>query len=201
MIKKFFIRLIINLFKLLVISIPLEILGIMILLIYLPLNPNVKKLPNWLKWFDGADQYFGRSTETYNFIMSSSWWDKYIWLAWRNPCNYFGYKYLGFDLGEEYNLTEFVKIVNSSYNPYINKDIGDGEGCIPGFIYQEISANGKTYYEYYWIKAFKFRNEIKCIRFRMGYKLGQDIPLQSGRIQEVTIFSPFHSYNGLFKTS
>lgn len=210
--KKFFIRLISNIGKFLFISIPLQLIGSIALLVYLPIhrknNPirqglpaNVQmQLPKILRWFDNADIYpeIGRDYYTYTTIYMGSFWQHYTWLAWRNPINYFNYKYLGFRIPKSY------KVIQRVQNPPSVNEIGDAHDCIPGYYYVEIETDSGTYYEYYYIFAYTSILGIyklaapKCFRFRMGWKLGQDkIFIQDEWVQDVFVISPVRSFRGL----
>lgn len=194
--RKFLLRLLINIFKFLCISVPLQLLGALILLpfLYYRHDKYARTLPSWLKWFDCADFYVGRDTSTYvNKIIPQGWWIRYCWLAWRNPINYFSYKYLGFLLEPPYKSLTYIKIPESEH------DIGDSSQDIEGFYYQEIEVNSKVYYEYYYIYVYTipFTSIQKCIRFRMGWKLGQNIYAKYGHVQDVFVISPFHTFSGI----
>jgi hypothetical protein len=76
---------------LLFICIPLEVIGWFILLpVCYFKGTNIAPLPTYLKWFDNADQYVGRDTSTYEQVVKSDWFNRYVWLAYRNPINAFG---------------------------------------------------------------------------------------------------------------
>lgn len=189
--KKFLIRLLINIVKFLFIALPLQLIGMIILAIYLPLNPKCRKLPDILAWFDGADQYVGRDTSVYDQVMAGELFLKWNWLAWRNPINYFGYKYLGFELRHPYVSTEYYR------SPQGYQDIGNSHGDIPGIYYEEITTESGVYYEYYYVHKYTMPLlKGKCFRFRMGWKLGQNLDMKEGYVQEAFVISPFMSYSG-----
>jgi hypothetical protein len=194
---KFLFRLIINLIKFTCISIPLQLIGSLVLLPTLYFFPKIKRLPTCLKWFDGADQYVGRNTEVYDKIMDSDFWTKYTWLAWRNPINYFSYTYLGFYLKNPYVVTFLSK------NPNVYSEIGDATNKVAGLYRIEITLQDKIYYEYYYIFVYKsiFKlyslSQPKCIRFRMGWKIGEDPFFKDEHVQEVFVISPFHKFDGI----
>lgn len=170
----------------------LQIPGALILALYLPFNSEIKKLPFLLRWFDGADQYFGRNTKVYDKVMQGGAWQKYCWLAWRNPLNYFGYKYLGFSVSNSAQV-----ILDSRTSNNLNLQIGDGIDKCPGTFYIEISNEGSKYFEYYKIVKYSFFGQVKCLRIRIGWKIGQDHPITTGQCQWVFVVSPFHSYDGI----
>ena len=189
---KFLIRLIKHLLIFLVLSIPLQLFGAMILLAVLPMqrSKGLINLPYFLRWFDNADIYLGRNTETYEKITKGSFLQHYLWLAWRNPTNYFNYAILGFYLKSPVVTEYLCKIMNN--NTVIeNSSIGDSTGDTSGIYYEEILVGTNTYYEYY--AVFKWTS-AHCMRFRMGYKLGQ--ALSEGWTEEVLVVSPWHSYSG-----
>ena len=186
-------RLVKHLSILLVISLPLQLVGALALLIYLPIaayratpeNASTM-LPLALKWFDCVDSYVGRNTDTYLAVIAQGWWARYCWLAWRNPCNYFGYVILGTILTAPISQTIHTSIESEA--------VSDGTGGIPGLFYTEVEANGKTYYEYYYIKKYTSFGTPKCLRIRIGYKLGLAKP--GDNAEQVFVISPWHSYNG-----
>jgi hypothetical protein len=84
-------------------------------------------------------------------------------------------------------------------SPESSHEIGNSTDCSPGFFYIEIRMNSKTYYEYYYIKVYNipFTSLQKCIRFRMGYKLDEDLFNKSEWVEEVLVLNPFANYSGL----
>ena len=198
---KILFRLIKELLKFLGIFLFLQIPGSIILGIYFLINPHVTlSLPYWLRWFDGADQYFGRDTTVYDKVMKGSAWDKYVWLSWRNPLNYFGYRYLGIDLPQKVIIicdkTERAPVLDSR-TANETMQIGDGINKCPGTYFVEIECNSKIYWEYYRIIKYSLLGQQKCIRLRFGWKIGQDRPIESGYCQWVFVISPYHSYDGV----
>ena len=165
---------------------PLQLLGAVLLLIYLPIhlaliNHNLRssiKLPYFLRWFDNADQYVGRDTSTYIRVFNSGYYNLYTWLAWRNPLNYFGYTKLG--------------VINTTNNTLPDDNIGDATGLQEGTRNITVTIDGKEYFEYYYIKKY---GTNKCVRIRMGWKLAGTEPGQIS--QWVFVISPYHSYKGV----
>lgn len=206
---KFIKRFVINFAILIGISIPLELVGGIVLAIYLPIHryfldrkPNYTiedlKLLYIFRWFDNADMYVGRDTSAYEQVAKGSLWDHYCWLAWRNPCNYFGYIYLGNKILVPVGFKrEYVKINAddvSSENSTL--EIGNTTYDIPGYFYQEFKYNNKTYYEYYYIKKYTLFKLSLCIRFRMGWKIGQDTAPSYKWCQGVFVIHPWMGYWG-----
>lgn len=188
---KFLGRLIYRLGILFLVSIPLQLIGIIILLpVCLYQGTSLKPLPKLLRWFDNADQFVGRNTDTYFDIYRSGWWNRYIWMAFRNPLNYFGYSILGYK----------VKDLVSDYGGNENYSVGDGVENIEGFLNTEVSFglwDEEEIYEYYYIKAYNFFGLRKCFRFRMGYKIGDPYNIKIGDvIQSVMVIQPFMTYSG-----
>lgn len=170
------------------VSIPLQLIGSVVVGAYLLCNPTCLKLPNMLAWFDGADQYIGRDTSTYDAVMQGSLWTKYCWLAWRNPTNYFNYCVLGFKLDK--NNIDFKR----SYQ------VGDpevGDTTRSGSFYIELYdlAQNRTAWEYYLIYKW---SSITCLRIRLGYKLDSIDRLIDGQWQQqVFVIQPYKSYSGI----
>lgn len=182
---KFLLRLIKHLSILVLVSIPLQLLGIIILLpvvVYCHYTCNTK-LPKCIAWFDSFDLYSDRDKSVYLQVIESGILKRYIWLAFRNPLNYFGYKVLGIQVGD-IPLKQL----------YYHGDRNVGDGSYPGFYSQEVEINGHSYYEYYLIVLW---SPTKCLRFRMGYKIGTLTTNPPGSyIQQVCVLQPYKDYWG-----
>jgi hypothetical protein len=166
------------------VTLPLWIFGIISLLIILPITKTY--VPIWLRWFDCADHFIGRNTETIDAIIKTGWFNYYKFIALRNPLNYFSYHVLGVNCS-----IPGCKIIST------DKEVGDN--IAPGFQYTELQdSNFKCLaylYDWIWVYKLPLTNTKKCIRFRLGWKLNG---LGTGPIaQEVLVFSPFHSYTGV----
>ncbi len=180
---KFILRLIKHLGVLFLVLLPLEILGWVILLpiCYLQ-GTSLEKLPVWLKWFDNADQYVGRNIDTYRSIYLSGWYNRYVWLAWRNPLNYFGYEVLGHKVSSKMSVLQQ------------HGDVSIGDGTKSGFYYVECKDRDEILYEYYLIHKW---SDTKCLRFRMGYKIkSPDSNLVDSVIQYVLVLQPYKDFWG-----
>lgn len=184
---KFVYRLIKGLTTFIIVILPLQLVGILILypVCYL-VGP--KPLPAFLRWFDNADQYIGRDTSVYFSVRDSGTANIYYWLAIRNPLNYFGYQVLGVTLSgtELQTLHTALDSIN----------VGDGTNDHEGLLYSEVKQEDKTYYEYYYIKKYAIFKQIKCFRFRLGHKF-TEISKNSEHVQWCFIISPYHSYDGV----
>jgi hypothetical protein len=186
---KFILRLVKALVQFILIEVPLQLVGAIILLIYLPFTSRLQ-LPYLLKWFDCADFYIDRDVTTYLGVLAQGWWARYKWLAWRNPINYFEYIYLGIKVAPDHMYTV--------YNPE-EEQVGDSTGDRPGLRYIELQQDNKTYYEYYYIVKYSlFANqEQKCFRFRLGWKISDKNNSIGSYIQHVLVVSPYKSYSGV----
>lgn len=180
-ILKFIYRLCKALIIFLIILLPLQLIGAIILLPTCYIVGN-SFLPKFLRWFDNADSFVGRDDSTYLVVRATGPWNTYCWLAWRNPLNYFGYVVLGIKF-----TTEAQQTIYSGIN-----SINVGDTTQAGFFYTEVEQDGSTYYEYYWIKLY---NTTTCFRFRMGHKIGL-LSKQNQFCEYVGIISPYHSYTG-----
>lgn len=202
----FSIRLIKHLSIFLFISVPLQLIGVLLLL---PITAcyDIGELPKILRWFDSADPFIGRDTSVIKQINrgTSKYYphptleertklrltlDKYLWLAWRNPTNYFEYKYLGVQA-----ILAFPPVVYRTYlnNNDIGKEIGDHRNDAPGYEYIEMQINNKIYYEYYAIIPMNYPLiKKKALRFRMGHKL---LGTRNWEwVQHAFVFNPVHPY-------
>jgi hypothetical protein len=189
----FLYRLCIQICSFFFVSLPLTVLGILILLPVVCIY-DIGKLPAVLRWFDSADPYVGRDTsvitqlnqnpETSKYFFVNKILTKYNWLAFRNPINYFSYKYLGF----QWDSPTLVTTSGSS-------KVGDSAGKVPGLYYIEVIQNDRTHYEYYFIYKL---SSTRCIRARMGHKIGQFESNKKGDyVQQVLVIQPFKSYSGV----
>lgn len=173
-------RIIESIVKLLIINIPLQLIGAVLLVGYIPIHVKLIQykwrksimLPYLLRWFDNADQYIGRDISTYLTVFSSGWWNIYCWLAWRNPLNYFGYVIAGF---QSHEFIESIDIANTT-----NTNAG----------YYQLESQG--YYEYCWIIKY---SPTKCGRYRFGWKLNNTKP--GDWVQEVCAIQPWIDFNGI----
>lgn len=189
----FLFRLLKHLLILFFISLPLTLVGIVILPVCLIFS-DIGALPLYLRWLDSADPYIGRDTTVITRINKGTYWseysslwciwfNKYTWLAFRNPINYFSYRYLSFTWN-----SPVITVFKGSL------DVGDSTGDIPGFKYLEVKQDGSTFYEYYFIYKMNSRH---CLRFRLGYKIGNPYRNKKGEIQqEVLVLQPYKSYAG-----
>lgn len=184
----FLYRFLINLSKLVLLCLPLEILGWLLLLPACFFSKS-SKLPVYLRYFDNADLYVDRDASVYMQVIDSGWFNRYYWLAFRNPINYFGYKVLGVGpLEYQPILSTITTAVNNQYQ------VGDSQGKHAGYLYQECLINNNSYYEYYFI--YKYSANY-CFRFRMGHKIGEPASNPVGSyIQFCFIIQPYKSYTG-----
>jgi len=200
---KFILRFLKHLAILLVVIFPLQAIGAVLLLLYLPIHrvlvsrdsSRSVKLPVLLRWFDNADLYVGRDTSVYLSKFGDTLWVHYSWLAFRNPLNYLGYAILGITIEFPYSQKSTTWYAKEADLSTIPTDIGDGTGNAPGLFYTELSSNGKTYFEYYYIKIYKFFGVLKCVRIRIGHKIGRNAS-KGDHCQWVMVISPFHSFDG-----
>lgn len=183
---KFISRLIKHLTILILVCIPLEILGILILLPICWFSRNSIYLPKALRWFDNADLYVGRDPKVYLEVCQKGTLYRYYWLALRNPLNYFGYTRLGVCLKTE---------IKALYETISTPPVGDTTKA--GLYRCEALIDEKRYFEYYLIYKYPFWPTL-CFRFRMGHKLKMIKDNKLGDyIQFVMVISPFHSYTGV----
>jgi hypothetical protein len=167
---KFLFRFISCLFIWLLVCIPLQLVGSVLLLI-LCCFFNIGKLPRLFRWFDSADPFVGRDTSVIDKVSTDGWYARYTWLAWRNPLNYFGYKVLGFQSKEAI--------------PSIA--IGNTSDAHPGKYYLE----SQGHYEYCLIHLW---SPTKCFRFRMGHKLNKT--KVGDWVQRVGVIQPYIDFSG-----
>ncbi len=172
-------RFIFRLSQWLLICLPLMVLGTAVLAIVLPFIPaSAETLPKALAWFDN---YSGRALgypagdglsgdPTYRakrFLEghTNQLWERYYWLALRNPINYFDYTILGHTYGEAVGITALILEGSMS--------VSDAPPVTPGFKYLELDDNGTTLYEYYYVsKAYTLFGHKYEFKVRFGHKIG-----------------------------
>lgn len=172
------------------VTLPLQLVGALVLpvvLLFVPADQNV--LPNAFKWFDNAEiplaigsqddglsgpaSYSNEMVSKYGLYLT-----RYIWLAWRNPINYFQYKVLGIHINDTF------KIIDASE---YNDNVGNKEGNVTGVSKSTISNDGKTYFEYY--RVIKLWS-TRCLRIRLGWKISNPVDVEQGSyIQYVCTFN------------
>src|SRR5271165_4162626 len=188
----FILRLIRNLFVLLCVAIPMEILGWFILPWVLLFVPNTQyKLPALFRWWDNADIYIGRDLSTYEAVCAQGYWARLAWLAWRNPANYFGYTVLSF----QFNARGEYLVCNPK-----QFDVGNTTGAHAGYrymLYEQKSPTGgedEYYYEYCWIHKW---SSTKCLRIRIGWKIENNFNPVGSYCQWCCVIQPFIDYSGV----
>jgi hypothetical protein len=191
-------------------KLPLQLLGYVLLAIYLPftlrdrrvINCPDQRLPKVLRWFDNADdrdQKYGLNGDlAHQKRHKSLFIRRYTWLATRNPVNYFQRKIIGspspWILG--YHIENHPKYKSPVANSKQATQVGDYVGQSEGWRSVEAYNYGyKLLWEYYVVKHY---GNGKCLRMRLGYKLGHD-PLEqkSGSVQWVFSISPWKTYRGI----
>ncbi len=207
----FLFRLIKNLLLLLLIDLPMTLAGIVILAIVLPFIPkDVEMLPKCLAWFDnyngrihggypGGDGLSGDPLYRYTRYMTGHrnlFWERFYWLALRNPANYFSYAVLGHVYTEHAQVTS----VEGPQDPEISRgglryieavDLGKMPWVIP-FGGREQDFYPISLYEYYYTKYYSIFGKRFYLRFRMGYKIISIMDVHVGRVvQQVFSFNPF----------
>lgn len=180
-------RLLKNLLSLFCIELPLQLLGA-IVLIPLCAVYKIGQLPRAFRFFDSADPFVGRDTSVIDCINATPekspyfWKNGYItrynWLAWRNPINYFSYKYLGYTFtGRE------------SYDIIGSLDVGDSTGKHEGLKIINLSTG---VYEYLYVKKV---GDKACIYLRMGWKI-VNMQNRPGSFCQKVFTVSYRSYSG-----
>lgn len=164
----------------LVVLLPLQIAGIIILPFVLPfVSKDKEQLPRFVRWFDNHESYYAFMHSQIDGLAGSAkyrrqqgltedssalklFYIRYKWLALRNALNYFQYKYLGLNWvvdGYEY------KVVTTRGDSEVNEDF-------PGsytVILREPGTN-KVFFEHY--KCIKIPYFPVVLRIRIGHKIG-----------------------------
>lgn len=173
------------------VTLPLEIIGIpLVAMALLFVSRDSTTLPPFLRWFDcndvndgiNGDPRYRKAWEGRNL-----WLQRWNWLCFRNPLNFFQYEYLGAKRSD---------VVRSSIK-FTSMNVGDnGE---PGYVEAEVEEiSGKLRYEYYWVWKYSLFGRPMCIRYRMGWKYGYPLPRPDSNpiAQWVLVLNPFMPYSG-----
>ena len=204
------------------IKLPVQLIGIPIVALELLFHLKDKRLNNCLdqrlffKWFDNGDDRdrkyglngdLGYQASTHNLSIDSykkllksgarlTKWHLYkmrfIWLALRNPINYFQYRVLGV------KSSRINKAIYYDDIPTQENEIGDWHK--PGIRQREVTdTSGHIFaWEYYIVYQYPFKKD-KCFRARIGHKLGhrpKDEAVGRDYIQWVCSIQPWKSYKG-----
>lgn len=212
-----------HIFTFFFIKVPLQLSGIPILAITLLFYINDERwdgdelidqrLPKFLRWFDVGDEIdkkYGLNGDLgYKVLFFGGFrvvekpWDiyrlRFTWLALRNPINYFQHNVLGI---KSNTLVASGTETDIPYGILDHRDASPNVGDYPGQTFgtrhtTAILNNGRIIREYYKIWLWPF-NSDKCIRIRIGYKLGDD-PLNQPRdtIQWCFVIQPWKTYLGM----
>ncbi len=211
----FLVRLVMNVVLFLVVDFPVMLLGMVVLAVVLPFIPEDKEtLPKCLAWFDN---YSGRlkryplgdglsGDPLYRHLRRDAghtnlFWERYYWLALRNPANYFSYAVLG----HTYTSKAKVLSIKGPMNPELvggfkrleAVDFEDQIVVVPFDGIHTIVDHPISLYEYYYAKYYTLFGRRFYIRFRMGYKVGNDGEIASGEtVERVFSFNPLQPARG-----
>lgn len=185
------------------VCVPLMLIGMLLLPFVLPFIPKEQEfLPTWCKWFDN---YSGAKEDGLSGDMpyrkarkaaGHTWlfWERYYWLALRNPINYFSYSKLGHII--QWNPT--ILKWNQKLKGKTAVGVGDiGPHLGQGLLLAELLDSKGLVWEVYWIKAYNLFGFKRCIRFRAGHKMGLSHWLHPAKhLQWVLTINPFQKYTG-----
>lgn len=185
------------------IVLPLEILGSIILPFVLPFIPKSQEhLPYLVRWFDNHESYYpGQEgqhvdglagpkahrdknglTENSSFI--KLYWERYRWLALRNPLNYFQYKHLGVLISEAMMKDYVYSYVG---DPYV-----DGSDPRDGFykLTFQHKATHKKYFECHRKMTIPFFPNYYMM-IRLGWKIRHPLNKKAGDVEQWVFTPPF----------
>lgn len=192
-------------FLFLVVTIPLQLVGILMLPFILPfISKDSETLPSIFRWFDNAEIPLGIGSQddglagpkyyrdpaiaSYKKFLFSDYLAlllcRYIWLAFRNPINYFQYKVIGICIPKE-----GIEVVQLG-----NPRIGNKSGDVSGVSHLIIKISNKTYYDYY--KVIKLWSG-RCLRIRLGHKLDKPEECTPGQYKQFVCTLNLAVYEGL----
>lgn len=179
------------------------LVGIPILAVLLLFIPRGKEsLPKAFRWWDNGEAYFKAEDEPDGLLGPhywrkkrgvedqwaisywKLWWERFNWLALRNPADYFGYK-LGFKV-----VDKLTRVKSRG-----NENVGDHLWSDQGYFYQLVyNGNGKKYWEYYLV--YKYYRSNYALRVRIGWKIGAVKRRNDGRhLPFVFSITPFKEIN------
>lgn len=160
------------------VCLPLELLGMVVLPVVLPFIPaNQEVLPKYLRWFDNASTYVGfvypagdglsgdvayremRKAEGHTNLF----WERYYWLALRNPINYFSVVVLG-----SKGIFQTIEVYGDP-----ETDHGKHDGFCVSVAVDQLS--GKKVIQVYYVKTYNLFGLHKTFWIRWGNKIGQHI--------------------------
>lgn len=176
------------------VCLPLMLAGVVVLLFVCPFMAKDRlQLPRLVKWFDIVDAWIGRDVSVIRKIYAGGWWSRYVYCAWRNPINYFGYYYLGLNWNgaEEY----------TRYNPAEDKiNTGNRQGFRHIEVRQpywdaEMVEWDRKYYEYCLVWVYPFAKPY-CLYFRFGWKIVDKNNPRGTTSQWVLTINPFCTFTG-----
>jgi hypothetical protein len=196
-----------HLLTLLLVKLPLQLIAIPIVAIELLFHLKDKRTINCpdqrllLEWFDVGDELdrkYGlngdlgyqqsRKNPTTTFGIYKM---RLTWLAFRNPINYFQHNILGEHVSNLGDITLKSNYINDLKEENELLEVSDWHYAGARKV---LLSTG--HWEYYIVYKYPFKQD-KCLRIRLGYKLGHR-PLQHLRltVQWVFVFQPWKDYIG-----
>ncbi len=209
-------RLLKHLLVWLLVCLPMMVLGVVVLAVVLPFLPERnERLPRALAWFDNASGRkrpypFGDGLSgdpLYRLLRKSEghtnrYWERLLWLGFRNPINYFDYSVLG------HTFTDSARVTFSSGSSDPGMDNSQGMKVLEMVDYKDQLVFGSppfmpisgsslvsmptTYYEYFYVKNYTLFGKNLCVWFRFGWKIVSQEEMVPGEMtQWVLDFNPF----------
>ena len=200
---------------------PLKLVGLLVLpwvLLFVPRDREY--LPKLFRWFDNQEYHYAidkldpeidglagdKLYRSQRNLRDDSgfwklWYERFIWLAIRNPVNYFQYAVLGLHVSAGYELLyHYTTLPSDSWK----LQVGNTKNMYCGFARHDIRSYMKPkrdYWEYYWVKPYNLFGTRRCIRLRMGWKIGNiknldDHFLQSKAVQFTYNLNPWKTFEG-----
>lgn len=161
---------------------------------------STQRLPKWLAWLDNADDKDLKLGLNGDLKYQSSWTRDSVlniylmrlnWIGLRNPLNNLKRKVLSVPIEDILNV--HIKI-----NRPVGKTIGDYN--YPGIRYVEATTkSGRNVFELYIIyllPSILWINGPKCVRIRIGYKIGYGLEVDKPNVQWVNVLQPYKKFAG-----
>lgn len=170
----------------------LTLIGWIVGIISIPLKPLIVLfandsgwLPNWLAWAGTPDQPLAGQIQDRPFPEHNTpfkrWWNYTVWL-YRNSNYGFAETILGFTIEPG-----FV------YSCEGNENVGN-KPLVEGLVKRTLVSGGKTYFQWYYIKAWGPKKYRRCIRINLGWKIWGKI-LVGDKISIVCSPNPIQGWN------
>jgi len=184
-----------------ILTLLLQLVSIIVLPFVLPfIGKDKETLPDFLAWFDnneirmkngkmddglaGYPEYRAEMIPKYGLFLT-----RYIWLALRNPVNYFQYKVLGASIYPRITMYNAV-----AYDAQVGNKEGEHEGLSILEAVTDVEGDREVLAtDVYYVKKL---TSTRCVRIRIGHKL-KDPTYRDFYIAQFVLTINFAEYEGI----